>query len=334
QLTPLGIHLSHIPVDVHIGKMLLFGAIFRCLDPILTIAAMLSYRGPFLTLFGKESESDAARNKFKYGDSDLLTMYSAYCQWKLTYEKHGSGRVLREFCQTNFLNDQNLRMIEDMKKQFLSLLVNIGFVQVHENMKAELGRQVFLIFFIKFGPKTMCRVPVVYDANSSSTHIINAVIAAGLYPRVIHRDSKKNQFDTMTGHELRQVFIHPSSINFPLQSANASSLGKDWFVYNTMMQTNKLYVRETSLVEVVDLVLFGREVGVKHEIRILSIDKWIRLQCPAKTATLLKYLRGQLNKILKYKIDRPEAELDGEQQGWLDLILEVLESCEETNWKA
>lgn len=29
SLTPLGSHLSSLPVDVHVGKMILFGAIFR-----------------------------------------------------------------------------------------------------------------------------------------------------------------------------------------------------------------------------------------------------------------------------------------------------------------
>ena len=43
-LTPLGYHLAQLPVDVRIGKLMLFGAMFRCLDAALTIAACLSYR--------------------------------------------------------------------------------------------------------------------------------------------------------------------------------------------------------------------------------------------------------------------------------------------------
>ena len=42
KITPLGRHLSLLPVDVHIGKMIIFGAIFCCLDPILTIAGLNS----------------------------------------------------------------------------------------------------------------------------------------------------------------------------------------------------------------------------------------------------------------------------------------------------
>ena len=35
-LTPLGHHLAALPVDVRIGKMLIFGAIFGCLQPIVS----------------------------------------------------------------------------------------------------------------------------------------------------------------------------------------------------------------------------------------------------------------------------------------------------------
>ena len=50
DLTPLGYHLAGLPVDVRIGKLMLFGAIFRCLDPVLTIAASLSFRSPFVSI--------------------------------------------------------------------------------------------------------------------------------------------------------------------------------------------------------------------------------------------------------------------------------------------
>jgi HrpA-like RNA helicase len=44
ELTALGVQLAKLPVDPHLGKMMLFAAIFGCLDPILTIAATLDYR--------------------------------------------------------------------------------------------------------------------------------------------------------------------------------------------------------------------------------------------------------------------------------------------------
>ena len=47
DLTPLGYHLAKMPVDPHTGKMLLFAAMFSCLDPILTVAASLSFKDAF-----------------------------------------------------------------------------------------------------------------------------------------------------------------------------------------------------------------------------------------------------------------------------------------------
>lgn len=49
KLTPLGYHLASLPVDVRIGKLMLFGTIFRCLDPALTIAASLAFKSPFVS---------------------------------------------------------------------------------------------------------------------------------------------------------------------------------------------------------------------------------------------------------------------------------------------
>ncbi len=48
HLTPLGYHLAKLPVDPKVGKMILFGAIFSCLDPVLTVASSLGFKDPFV----------------------------------------------------------------------------------------------------------------------------------------------------------------------------------------------------------------------------------------------------------------------------------------------
>jgi ATP-dependent RNA helicase DHX29 len=63
-LTPLGMHLAHLPVDVHLGKMILYGSLFRCLDPILTIAAALAFKSPLVRPFGSEHEAYIAHRRF------------------------------------------------------------------------------------------------------------------------------------------------------------------------------------------------------------------------------------------------------------------------------
>merc|ERR1711874_891281 len=60
RLTGLGRHLASIPADLRIGKILLFGAIFRCLSSALTIAACMSARSPFLSPTSARDDARAA----------------------------------------------------------------------------------------------------------------------------------------------------------------------------------------------------------------------------------------------------------------------------------
>ena len=44
QLTVLGRHLAALPLPPRIGKMLLYGVLFGCLDPVLTVTCAMAYR--------------------------------------------------------------------------------------------------------------------------------------------------------------------------------------------------------------------------------------------------------------------------------------------------
>eukprot|EP00658_Telonema_sp_P-2_P045735 TRINITY_DN33731_c0_g1_i1.p1 TRINITY_DN33731_c0_g1~~TRINITY_DN33731_c0_g1_i1.p1 ORF type:complete len:131 (-),score=29.38 TRINITY_DN33731_c0_g1_i1:145-537(-) len=50
RLTSLGAHLANLPIDVRVGKMVIHGALLSCLDPVLTIAACLAVKSPFMNL--------------------------------------------------------------------------------------------------------------------------------------------------------------------------------------------------------------------------------------------------------------------------------------------
>jgi HrpA-like RNA helicase len=44
HLTVLGHHLAALPMPPRLGKLIIFGLTFDCVDPILTIACAMSYR--------------------------------------------------------------------------------------------------------------------------------------------------------------------------------------------------------------------------------------------------------------------------------------------------
>ncbi|KAI9878287.1 MAG: hypothetical protein M1830_001344 [Pleopsidium flavum] len=72
ELTPLGRQLARLPLDVFLGKLVLLGSIFNCLDVTLTIAAILSSKSPFSAPMGARSQADLVRLAFKKGSVSLL----------------------------------------------------------------------------------------------------------------------------------------------------------------------------------------------------------------------------------------------------------------------
>lgn len=126
ELTPLGWHLAGLPVDVRIGKVLLFGAIFRCLDSALTIAAALSYRSPFASPFGKREEAKKKKMEFAARNSDILAALRAYQGWIGACKSGGKAGFV--YARENFLSAKTLQTLATMKHQFAEHLASIGFL--------------------------------------------------------------------------------------------------------------------------------------------------------------------------------------------------------------
>lgn len=320
-LTPLGTHLVNLPVDIHIGKMILFGAIFRCLDPILTVAASLSLKGPFVRPFGKELEADMARSRFQCGDSDFLTLYNAYLVWRneLISVRGTPGwvRHMKEFCQENFLSQQNLETMEEMKRQFLGLLISSGFVKTSK-MDTSINR-----YDIKRSVR-LCDVPSAYDKYKDSIPVINAALAAGLYPKVAEYVP---EMDLMANRVI-DLKLHPSSMLFRREK----QLHSEFFVYNTLVmnsndyQKDKAVIWEAASIEPVSLMLLATNMDIKHKQRRITVDGWLSFDCFARTSVILKFFRAELNNWLAEKMKDPKIDLTAYNQEILDAMVKMLES--------
>ena len=137
ELTALGVHLSTLPVDCRIGKLILLGAMFGVTDDALTIAATLSYRNPFMSPMSAREEADRAKMTFATGQSDHLTVLNAYKQ------VDAMGKSRYDFCRENFLSIKTMQTIAGLKRQFLELLSAAGFVRPNLRSRAveALGRR-------------------------------------------------------------------------------------------------------------------------------------------------------------------------------------------------
>ncbi|KAL9178288.1 hypothetical protein ACHAXT_001716 [Thalassiosira profunda] len=123
-MTPLGVHLSHLPVDCRIGKLILLGAMFGVTNDALTVAATLSYRSPFQSPISKREEADRAKMSFATAQSDHLSVVRAYNEVDSI-----KGHAKYDFCRENFLSIKTLQTIGGLKRQFLELLSAAGFVR-------------------------------------------------------------------------------------------------------------------------------------------------------------------------------------------------------------
>lgn len=317
RLTPLGYHLACLPVDVRIGKLMLFGAIFRCLDAALTIAASLAFKSPFVSPWDKREEANEKKQAFALANSDHLALLQAYKGWCCAAKNgHQSGF---SYCRENFLSWRGLQEIASLKRQFAELLSDIGFIR--EGLRARVIERMSS----KGTDGVLEATGREANLNSDNIRLMSAMLCAALYPNVVQvRAPQGNYKMTIKGamkmhpkaSELRFmtksdgcVFVHPSSINYMTRHYTSPYL-----VYHEKVKTSRVFIRDCSMVSVYPLVLFGGgQVNMelhKGEFVISLDDGWIRFAAAShQVAELVKELRWELDQLLEDKIRSPSMDL-------------------------
>ncbi|KAG7397023.1 ATPdependent RNA helicase [Phytophthora boehmeriae] len=297
-LTPLGNHLAMLPLDARIGKFLVYGSILRCIEPVAIIAACISSRSPFLVSMSDpemRAKQDAVKKELG-GDwkSDHLLL------WKLMerYAPLRGQKAKRGFCRDIGLSYDTMESIMDLKQQYLQQLDNIGFYSNCESL----------------------------NENSDAPRIIKAALCAGLYANVaqvvypeqkyfqaahgvVEEDpnAKQIRYFVQSASEPGQrerVFLHPSSCNF-----SQTQYDSPWLLYTELVQTSKVFVRESTMVNPYALLLFGGKLEVVHEKNLLTLDQFIRFHAVARIGVLIKSMRQHLDRLLVDKIADPSVDI-------------------------
>ncbi|XP_057177006.1 3'-5' RNA helicase YTHDC2 [Triplophysa rosa] len=241
NLTELGCHLADLPVEPHLGKMVLCAVVLKCLDPILTIACTLAHREPFV-LPSQASQKRMAmlcRKRFSANTfSDHMALLRAFQAW----QKARSDGWERAFCEKNFLSQATMEIIVGMRTQLLGQLRATGFV------RARGGGDIRDV-----------------NLNSENWAVVKAALVAGMYPNLINvnRDSL-----TLMGSKEKKVRLHPTSIlsqpqykKIPPangQTAAVESLPTDWLIYDEMTRAHRIAsIRCCSGVTPLTVALFG-----------------------------------------------------------------------------
>ncbi|KAL2513889.1 RNA helicase family protein [Forsythia ovata] len=306
ELTPLGYHLAKLPVDVLIGKMMLYGGIFGCLSPILTISAFLSYKSPFV--YPKDERENVERAKLalatdKIGDasvqidgirqSDHLIMMIAYQKWDKIVHEHGI-RAAQKFCSSHFLSSSVMFMIRDMRIQLGTLLADIGIINIPKNYQVGWKKKEKLDNWLSDSSQP-------FNLYSCHFSVVKAILCAGLYPNVATIEEGSAEGRPVWYDGKREVHIHPSSVN-----GSQKAFQYPFLVFLEKVETTKVFLRDTTVISPYSILLFGGPINVQHQTGLISVDGWLKMAAPAQTAVLFKELRLTLHSILKELIRNPQ----------------------------
>uniref|UniRef100_A0A671MHC6 RNA helicase n=1 Tax=Sinocyclocheilus anshuiensis TaxID=1608454 RepID=A0A671MHC6_9TELE len=306
SLTPLGWHLACLPVDVRIGKLMLLGAIFRCLDPVLTIAASLAFKSPFVSPWDKREEANEKKLGFSLANSDHLALLQAYKGW--CNAAQSSFKAGYQFYRENFLSIRGLQEIACLKRQFAELLSDIGFVK--DGLKARVIEKMSS----KGSDGVLEATGYEANLNSDNTKLMSAMLCAALYPNVVQVRSPQGKYK-LTSKGAVKMQPKAEELRFMTKSDGAvRHYDSPYLVYHEKVKTSRVFLRDCSMVCVYPMVLFGGgqvSVELQRGEFIISLDDgWIRFAAAShEVAELVKELRWELDQLLEEKIRNPSMDL-------------------------
>ncbi|KIY52731.1 P-loop containing nucleoside triphosphate hydrolase protein [Fistulina hepatica ATCC 64428] len=200
NLTMLGRVLLQIPIDTSIGRLVLYGSLFRCLDSALTLASIMGNREPFVAPMHLKTEARSAKEKFTNADyrSDVLAAMNAYNEW---WKMQGANRFVEanRFCSENFLSKPTLLLIQKLKGHLYESISRAGIVDVSAGGIVTRSR--------RFGRQGT--VPPELNVNGDSLPLLSALISLSAHPKFAVRSGEH----TLRTPQDKVAIIHPSSVN-------------------------------------------------------------------------------------------------------------------------
>ena len=271
RLTALGRLLASLPVHPSLGKMIVLGVIFRCLDPMLVISAGAEERDMFINPLENRAAAQAARKKFVYdSESDHIAYLDAFRKLRFISES-SAPQAQYDFARRNFLHLGAYKSIANAAQQIEQVFCEAGLIpEIRPSERVD----------FQYGDP---------DLNVNSNHIglIKALTLAGLHPNIAVRSNPM----LLRAPKEPNVLFHPGSVNAPLKKRAAEDDNQvSWrnpqlFTYGVMAKSNdgrNMFLRTTSRVSPLMAGLFGGrlEAGARgtRNARTLEVDGWLPLR--------------------------------------------------------
>ncbi|KAE8228904.1 hypothetical protein CF326_g6143 [Tilletia indica] len=296
RLTALGRHLSNLPLDVRLGKLLVFGALFGVLGPMLSVAAIMSSKPLFVSPNRDNDAIASVRKSFAIGNSDLLTDAYAFNAWLKMRASKKSNAELRDWCEANNLSQATMRDIHSLRFELLGNLQDLGFAR-----RYECNSVLPLPSVGTSRPEDLEQLQSP-DCNALNLNMLRAVLAAALWPSVVRIQTPPPLFkESASGAMLRdpeartikyfdrvqgRLFLFGTSVNFDATGYSSSYMAV--FQKAVIKQSaagpgggpggaapgatrEKVMMRDANEVPLYALLLFGGKLKVNHSVGGITI---------------------------------------------------------------
>ena len=280
-LTPLGRLLSSLPVHPTLGKMIVLGIIFRCLEPMIVLGAASAERSLFLSPLDNRDEAARAKLSFVEGSfaegssSDHIALLNAFRELRRIRAISGD-HFLKHFAHEKFLHFSAFKTIEATVLQIENILV-----------------EARLIPRSPYGGHSL-------NENSQKIPLIKALALAGFHPNLAINNGGLS-FRTVGE---KACVVHPHSTNYTRWDRDKVARNT-LYMYSSMARSNdgrSIFLRETTETTPLMASLFGGRLK-QHEERsnIVELDGWLPFYVTSpdrRSAKILVEFRKGLERLL------------------------------------
>ncbi|XP_065540772.1 ATP-dependent RNA helicase TDRD9 isoform X2 [Lathamus discolor] len=144
ELTFLGRVLVQLPVDLHLGKLIVLGHAFGCLEECIIIAAALSLRNIFTSPL--QQQVDGYRNKLVFAEnskSDCIAIVNAFKAWQACSQK-GELRHPKKELEWGQSNCIHIKKVREVAQLFHNLKERVSAFNMHVNAQPSAVDQEYL----------------------------------------------------------------------------------------------------------------------------------------------------------------------------------------------
>ncbi|CAH8463487.1 unnamed protein product [Schistosoma rodhaini] len=285
ELTPLGVHLANFPLDPQCAKLLIFGALFGCLEPILAVASCLTFRDPFEVPLEKQQEADRCRKELSQNSFSDHWVFATVIQ---SYNGLNSQIERNQFCQRYFLNERTIKDIIRLMNDYAQLLYERRYIATPKPDDSNA------------------------NCNQWNINLFRAIMCAALYPNIVKVDprfTKEGKPKTpviMSCPSEGRANIHPSSVNSKIQPTEPI-----WMVYftKTKLESGSYpSIFDSTVISLRPLLFFSGNIEIsKNDTSLFTIDQWIKFSGELKVVNLLKDLRKCMDGLLEQKFKSPSV---------------------------